>query len=432
MGVILDVVYNHFGPDGCNLRAFADHYFAPHHTTDWGEAINFDGTDARFVREYFLTNARYWIEEFRLDGLRLDATQNIYDDSRPHIITEVAQHARAAAVSRRLYLVGENESQLAWLLRAARVGGAGLDGLWNDDFHHSARVALTGSREAYYTDYRGTAQELVSATRWGFLYQGQHYLWQEKRRGTPAFDLPPTSFVHYLENHDQIANSRAGERLHRITSPGRLRALTALLLLGPATPMLFQGQEFAASTPFLFFADQKPELADSVREGRKAFLCQFPSLATPESQRALPDPLSEATFERCRLDWSECDRNVHVLALHSDLIRLSREDPTLCRTGRDHIQGAVLADAAFVLRFFGEAGADRLLLINLGPEHLFAPSPEPLLAPPESANWSLIWSSEAPQYGGSGTPPIEQPDGWHLPAESALLLAPLAVAGGLP
>jgi maltooligosyltrehalose trehalohydrolase len=423
IGVILDVVYNHFGPDGCSLRAFAEAYFAPQHTTDWGEAINYDGADSKHVREYFLANAAYWIEEFHLDGLRLDATQNIYDDSVPHIITEIVQRARAAARTRRLYLVGENESQLAWLLRDAPAGGAGLDCLWNDDFHHSARVALTGSREAYYTDYRGTPQELISATRWGFLYQGQHYQWQEQRRGTPAYDLLPTAFVHYLENHDQVANSRAGERLHTIVNPGRLRALTALLLLGPATPLLFQGQEFASTAPFLFFADQKPELAESVRAGRKTFLRQFPSLATPESQLTLPDPLIEETFKRCHLDWSECERNVRALALHGDLIRLGREDATLRRPGRAHVHGAVLADAAFVLRFLGEAGDDRLLLINLGPQLLYAPSPEPLLAPPERASWSLLWSSEAPRYGGSGTPPLEQPDGWHLPAESAVLLA---------
>jgi maltooligosyltrehalose trehalohydrolase len=423
MGVILDVVYNHFGPDGCALGEFSRAYFSDRHTTDWGAAINFDGPDAGPVREYFLSNAEYWIAEFHLDGLRLDATQNIYDTTQPHILTQITERVRQAAGSRRSYVVAENETQEAWLLRAADVSGAGLDALWNDDFHHSTRVALTGRAEAYYTDYRGSAQELLSAVRWGFLYQGQYYTWQERRRGSPAGDIALTRFVHYLQNHDQIANALAGERLHQATSPGRWRALTALLLLGPATPMLFQGQEFMASAPFVFFADHKPELARLVRRGRKKFLRQFESLATPEAQAAVPDPGDAEAFERCQLDWTELAANTRSLALHRDLVRLARSDPALQQRDRNAVQGAPLSDTCLVLRFFGHIDNDRLLIVNLGHQLVYSPAPEPLLAPPALRAWSLLWSSESPEYGGSGTPPIERRDGWHVPAECALLLA---------
>jgi maltooligosyltrehalose trehalohydrolase len=228
--------------------------------------------------------------------------------------------------------------------------------------------------------------------------------------------------VHCLENHDQVANASAGQRLHQLTSPGRLRALTALLLLGPATPMLFQGQEFTASAPFLFFADHKPELAGVVRQGRKQFLRQFPSLASAAAQRALPDPIDPQTLQRCRLDWTELPRNAHAFALHRDLIQLSLTDRTLRSCGREHMHGAVLAADCFLLRFLDAAGDDRLLLLNLGRQLTYGPCPEPLLAPPEQRVWCVLWSSEDPCYGGPGTPLIELPDGWHIPAECALLM----------
>ena len=228
-------------------------------------------------------------------------------------------------------------------------------------------VAATGHNEAYYTDYRGRPQELLSAVKWGYLYQGQRYKWQKKRRGTASLGLPPSTFVTFLQNHDQVANSASGERLHELTSPGRFRALTALLLLGPGTPMLLQGQEFAASTPFLFFADHEPELAHAIRKGRAEFLAQFPSIATQEIQERLADPGARETFERCTLDFSERDRHAAEYALHRDLLKLRREDAAL-RASR--VDGAVLGAEAFVLRYFAYDGADRLLLVNLGADLL--------------------------------------------------------------
>ncbi|MGZ8266360.1 MAG: malto-oligosyltrehalose trehalohydrolase [Burkholderiales bacterium] len=424
LGVILDVVYNHLGPDGCCLREFSSDYFTDRYDNEWGDAVNFDGEHSAPVREFFVSNARYWIDEFHLDGLRLDATQQMFDNSREHIITAISRGAREAAGRRRILIVAENEPQEVRLVRSYERNGYGVDALWNDDFHHSANVAATGHNEAYYTDYTGKPQELISAAKWGYLYQGQRYAWQKKPRGTPAFDVAPSTFINYLQNHDQVANSARGERLDKFTSPGTLRALTAFLLLAPGTPMLFQGQEFAASAPFLFFADHNPQLAAAVRKGRAEFLSQFPSIATREVQAMLSEPGARSTFERCKLDFSERERHAPVYALHRDLLCLRREDEVFAAPRARGMDGAVLHDDAFVLRFFAEDGRDRLLLVNLGRNLFLRVAPEPLLAPPEASEWVIGWSSEDVRYGGGGTAPLEREDGWHIPGSAALVLVP--------
>jgi maltooligosyltrehalose trehalohydrolase len=422
IGVILDVVYNHLGPDGNYSGLFAPAFFTDRYETDWGAAINYDGPDAQPVRDFVTANAAYWIEEFHLDGLRLDATQNIYDESPRHILADIGTAARSAAGKRSILLVAENEPQQVKTVRPLQEGGYGLDMLWNDDYHHTAVVALTGRTEAYYTDYRGTPQEFISCMKYGYLYQGQWYEWQQQRRGTPSFGVPPLAFVTFVENHDQVANSGLGKRMHQETSPGRWRALTALTLLGPGTPMLFQGQEFSSSKPFFYFADHHPELAALVDKGRKEFLSQFPSLARPEMHALIPNPSDPQTFARCKLDWSEREKNAPWVALHRDLLRLRRETPAFHAAQVGSVDGAVLSPSAFVLRFFHPEG-DRLLLINLGHDWELIPSPEPLLAPPEDCAWQLIWCSEAPQYGGSSSRPPED-HGWHLLGEGAQVLAP--------
>jgi maltooligosyltrehalose trehalohydrolase len=304
LGVTLDVVYNHLGPQGNYLPEFSDQYFNPRHKTDWGDAINYDGDGSAAVREFVLANVRHWIGEYHLDGLRLDATHAIYDDSPRHILHDIGVAAREAGQRGQPVLTfAETEPQDARLVRSSDDGGHGLDYIWCDDFHHLAYVAATGRREAYYTDYGGTAQEFVSAVRHGPLYQGQYYTWQKKRRGAAAWDVPLWRMVYALENHDQVANSRDGRRLHQLTSPGRYRALTALLLLVPQTPLLFQGEEFGSSAPFLFFADHDQELRRLVRKGRAEFLAQFPSIATDGDLGNLADPGDAMTFTRSRLDW---------------------------------------------------------------------------------------------------------------------------------
>ena len=419
LGVVLDVVYNHFGPDGCYLREFSATWFSERYRSEWGDAPNFDGTGSGPVRDFFVANAGYWIDEFHLDGLRLDATQSIQDASAEHVVAAITRRARQAAGPRSVVIVAENEPQQVRLLRPAATGGYDVDALWNDDFHHAARVAVTGRHEAYYSDYRGTARELVATARRGFLYQGQRSTWQHKPRGTPTAGVSPARFVTYLQNHDQVANSGDGRRLHALTSPGRWRAITALLLLGPGTPLLFQGQEFAASAPFLYFADHKAELAAAIRAGRAKFLSQFRTLAASLTGR-LPDPGDLATFERCKLDPRERDTHCEAMALHRDLLSLRRGDALI--GGQAGVDGATLDAQAFVLRWSGDISPDRLLLVNLGAELLLDVLPEPLLAHPPGLAWDLLWSSEDPRYGGAGTTPIESDAGWRLPPEAAVLL----------
>jgi maltooligosyltrehalose trehalohydrolase len=428
LGVVLDVVYNHLGPDGAYLRSFAPAYFSDQ-ATEWGEALDFDGPRAGPVREFFAENAAYWIAEYHVDGLRLDATQSILDTSPEHIVAELTRRARAAAGGRSIIVVAENEPQQSWLVRPPAEGGHGLDGLWNDDFHHSARVALTGQNEAYYTDYRGSPQELISAVKHGFLYQGQRYRWQKQRRGHSTRGLAPRTMIAFLENHDQVANSGAGDRLWRMTSPGRHRAMTTLLLLGPWTPLLFQGQEWSSSAVFTYFADHLPQLAALVRKGRGEFLAQFPRCATLEMRDRLLDPSSPETAALCRLDWSELSARRHTesLALHRDLLSLRRSDPIIAAQGEGGVQidGAVLAGECLALRFFAERPEDdRLMAVNLGLDLTLHAAAEPLLGPPDGRRWVESFSSENPRYGGTGTPPLDSDDaGWRIPGHAAVLLA---------
>ena len=422
LGVMLDVVYNHVGPDANYLKEFAPDYFTDRYGNEWGEAINFDGESSGPVREFFIANAGYWIDEYHLDGLRLDATQQIFDASPVNILAEVATRAREAAGGRDIFIIAENEPQDVRLVRPRDKGGYGIDAVWDDDFHHTATVALTGHREAYYSDYGGTPQEFISSVKRGYLYQGQWYDWQEQPRGTAGLDVSPLAFVHYIQNHDQVANSATGRRVDRFASPGRLRAITALLLLAPQTPLLFQGQEFAASSPFLFFADHNPELARAVRKGRAEFLTQFPNMASEDAQRALDDPGDIATFERCRLDSRERETHPQALALHTDLLALRRDDPVFRAQGP--VDGAVLGDEAFVVRFFGGAAGERLLVVNLAADLSLQRMPEPLLAPPQGASWRILWTSEDTKYGGEGMPLFERGGLWRLPGQSAVVLTP--------
>jgi maltooligosyltrehalose trehalohydrolase len=424
LGVILDVVYNHFGPDGNYAAEFSDGYFSRQHKTEWGTAINYDGADCHGAREFVLANAAHWIREYHLDGLRLDATQDIFDDSGAHILGEISRAVRAAAGGRSTIVVAENEPQHAKLVRPEAEGGYGIDALWNDDYHHIAMVALTGKTEAYYRDYRGSPQEFISAAKRGYLYQGQFYAWQKKARGKPALDLEPSAFVAYFQNHDQVANSGRGLRAHRLTSPGRYRALTALTLLLPSTPMLFQGQEFASSAPFVFFGDHRPDLAKQVFEGRKRFLAQFSSLALPEAQSAIDDPASLSSFEKCKLDFAERAEHAHIYRFHRDVLTLRRTDPVFRAQRRGSVDGAVLGPDAFVLRFFGGPEGDRLVIVNLGKQIDGTSIAEPLLASPADGSWRECFNSEDVKYGGAGAPPLAIDQGFGLPAECTLVLAP--------
>jgi maltooligosyltrehalose trehalohydrolase len=260
--------------------------------------------------------------------------------------------------------------------------------------------------------------------KYGYLYQGQWYKWQAGRRGTPAFGMPPARFVTFMQNHDQIANSARGQRVHMLTAPGLHKAMTAFMLLAPGTPMIFQGEEFASSSPFLFFADHNPEIAPLVNEGRRKFLGQFRSLATRDMWRCFADPHDMNTFERSKLDHSERERNAETLALFRDVLKLRREDPVFRQQKSGAVDGAVLSADAFVLRYFGQHSDDRLVIVNFGLDLHLDPAPEPLLAPPEDMEWNIIFSTEASQYGGCGVPQADTVENWYIPGHATIVLQP--------
>ena len=427
LGVILDVVYNHFGPDGNYLGVFSDDYLIRENENEWGDTVNFDGSNSGPVREFFVTNARYWIEEFRFDGFRFDALHAIRDRSSEYIIGAAGHAAREAAGARSIILIAENDRQEIRMVRPRSDGGEDMDGMWNDDFHHSAVVALTGRKEAYYSDYNGTPQEFISAAKYGFLYQGQSLSWRKALRGSPAFGVSPEAFVCFVENHDQIANTGLGERVRFQTSPAHYRAMTALLLLGPWTPLLFQGEEFGASSPFMFFADiGDASIRDAIRKGRAAWLATFLSVTEQEALKILPAPDNPEVFDRCKLDFSERDKNRQLYDLHIDLLKLRREDSRFCRQIPGGVDGAVLNTASFLLRYFSNEDDDRLLLVNFGQRQVIDPASEPLLAPPSGHKWETLWTSESPRYSGPTSTATAANERWFLPAEAVVVLRPIS------
>ena len=415
IGVLLDVVYSHLGPRGNVLQELSDDYFTSRHETAWGKAVDVESCPE--ARELFAANGAYWIEEFHLDGLRLDATHAIVDGSPVHIVREIVARARAAAKGRATLYFAETETRSASLARAVDQGGLGVDSLWNDDFHHAARVAATGRHESYYAPYQGTAQELLSAITRGFLFQGQSA--GAERRGEPATDLPAHAFTNYLENHDQVSTSARGARLHQLARPSVYRALVALLLLAPGTPLLFQGQEFGASSPFVYFADFESELGRQVATGRRAFLAQLPSLAAPEAQANIADPGALESFLRCKLDHEERSRNRHIVDLYTDLLRLRRSDPVFAAQDASRMVGATLDHRALALRSGFGAGDERLVVTSLDDPLDLSARAEPLLAPPSEASWELLLSTEDVRYGGEGTP--AQVDGIVVPGSATLV-----------
>jgi maltooligosyltrehalose trehalohydrolase len=425
VGVILDVVYNHFGPDGNYLGIFSDDYLLRGKGHEWGDVINFEGPNSGPVREFFITNGRYWIEEFHFDGFRFDATHAIRDESEEYIIGSVGRAARETAGSRSILLIAENDLQEAKMTQPRGEGGDSLDGMWNDDFHHSAIVALTDCNVGYYSDYAGKPQEFISAAKYGFLYQGQSLSWRKVLRGTPTFGIPAEAFVCFIENHDQIANTGPGRRPRFQTSPGRYRAMTALLLLGPWTPLLFQGQEFGASSPFLYFADVGDAFVrDATRRGRAQLLAPFLSLTEEQTLRSLPAPDDPEAFFRCKLNFSERKKNCEFYHVHLDLLKLRREDSRFRQQSSGGIDGAVLGPASFVLRYLSRQNDDRLLVVNLGDRQILHPASEPLLAPPPNCTWKTLWTSDSRRYGGAEAAVSATPDQWILPAETTVVLRP--------
>jgi len=305
--MLLDVVYNHLGPEGNYLQLYAPQFFNPRHQTPWGAAINFDADQSATVRSFFLHNALYWMEEFHFDGLRLDAVHAIADDSRPDFVTELAIHVREQISDRAIHLVLENDRNEARYLTRDAAGHAPLaTAQWNDDVHHALHVLATGEDDGYYVDYaRDPLACFGRALAEGFAYQGEFSPYRSAVRGERSTHLPPPAFVSFAQNHDQIGNRAFGDRIVRLADTGRLRALMTCILLAPQVPLLFMGEEFVASTPFLFFCDLGPELADAVTRGRREEFARFARFGAPSAREAIPDPIAISTFLASKLDWNE-------------------------------------------------------------------------------------------------------------------------------
>ncbi len=379
--VVLDVVYNHFGPEGNYLHAYAPDFFNPRHTTPWGAAINFDGENCRTVRDYFIHNALYWIEEFHLDGLRLDAIHAICDDSSPDIVEEIAaaiQHGPGR--ERQVHLILENDrNQSCYLQRTADHQPKQATAQWNDDIHHVLHVLASGESDGYYADYATRpAQVLSRCLSEGFAYQGEASPFRNgELRGEPSAHLPPATFINFLQTHDQVGNRAFGERLCHLASPEAMEAVTAVLLLSPATPFLFMGEEFAAAQPFLFFCDFGPELARAVTEGRRREFASFARFADPAVREKIPDPNAVSTYTASTLDWNALNQEPHrsVLNLHRQLLALRRQwiTPRLAGMGNGTPQTALFSDTALSVSWRLGDGSCLVLAANLGGDTLDIP-----------------------------------------------------------
>jgi maltooligosyltrehalose trehalohydrolase len=325
LGVILDVVYNHVGPDGACLSTFSSQYFTDRHPSPWGAGVNLDGDGSEQVRAFLIDNALHWIHEYHVDGLRLDATHALVDDSDTHFLAELADRVRASA-TRPVVLIAEDERNLVTLVDDP-PRGYGFDGVWADDFHHHVRRALAGDAEGYYADFTGAAADIATTLRQGWFYTGQPTVRSGEPRGTDPSAVDPRRMIICIQNHDQIGTRAFGDRLHHAIDLASYRAASALLLLAPETPLLFMGQEWAATSPFQFFTDHKPELGAKITDGRRREFADFSEFADPAARSRIPDPQALETFEASRLAWEEMSAAPHagILRLYRALLALRRE-----------------------------------------------------------------------------------------------------------
>ncbi len=418
--IFLDVVYNHFGPDGNYLHLYAPQFFTERHHTPWGAAINFDDRGSEVVREFFVHNACYWLQEYHFDGLRLDAVHAILDDSRPDILMMLAERARAALhpSGRHVHLVLENDNNAAhYLARAPENGARWYDAQWNDDIHHVLHVLITGEHDGYYADYQQRPTwHLARCLTEGFAFQGEHSVYRQgAQRGERSAELPAQAFVSFLQNHDQVGNRAFGERLCALASPEALHAAIAVILLAPAPPLLFMGEEFAAAQPFLFFCDFEGELAGAVRDGRRREFEHFDRFSEPAARAGIPDPGDPQTFARSRLDWECLERSPHAdwLRRYRALLALRAREivPRLARLGPGHARAARVAAHGLHVVWTFDDGAELVLLANLGSESLQAPpaaggrllyttGADPTTGD-AGAPWSVCWSIVEPARSGA-------------------------------
>ena len=396
LGVILDVVYNHLGPEGNYLGVYAKEYFSETHETAWGAGLNWDGPGKGFVRQFAIDNACYWVSEFHVDGFRLDATHAIVDDSPVHLLQELAAKAREVAGDRSLYLVAEDGRHEITRARPVDRGGEGLDAIWADDFHHEMRVFLTNANQNYFRHYIGSTTDIAAAINDGFGVPTT-----SRDDVTPVSDEDPASaFVFCIQNHDQVGNRPFGDRLHHDINADRYAVASALLLFAPETPMLFMGQEFAASTPFLYFTDHPEELGKLVTQGRRQEFAGFDIFDDPALRESIPDPQAESTFLLSKLRLDERERNAGILGLYRRLLHLRQTDPVLRQNDRMKSRAsAVTAEVVAVHRWWGTE--QRLLLANFGPEAELGMD-APAFRPFHNRPWKVLLSTSDEAFGGSG------------------------------
>ncbi|HVL67889.1 MAG TPA: malto-oligosyltrehalose trehalohydrolase [Vicinamibacterales bacterium] len=351
LSVILDVVYNHLGPEGAYLPRFSSRYLTEKHHTPWGGAVNLDDRGSEHVRRFILDNALHWIREYHIDGLRLDATHALIDHSSRHFIEELVATLRGRA-GRNVVIHAEDHRNKAGMIEDPAEHGWGLDGVWADDFHHVVRRMTAGDEHGYFADFAGTSRELAAIIRQGWLYTGQHSRHMNHARGTDPSHVPMHRFVVCIQNHDQIGNRAMGDRLHHTIDAAAWRAASVVLLTAPMTPLLFMGQEWAASSPFQYFTDLEPELGALVTEGRRREFADFPEFSSPDARERIPDPQAATTFENSRLRWDELTQGDHrrSLALYRQLLALRREYRALAGDNRTAGQATAPDDESLVVR----------------------------------------------------------------------------------
>jgi maltooligosyltrehalose trehalohydrolase len=402
LGVIIDVVYNHLGPDGNYLPQYARDYLTQRHETRWGDAMNYDGPNNGMVRRFVIDNACYWLNEYHFDGLRIDAAFTIFDDSERHILEELATTARASVPSHReVVLIAETYENDTKYVRVPTDGGFGFDAVWADDFHHVVHAMASREHSGYYQDYAGTLDELARTINRGWLFEGQESKYLGILRGTSAGDLPAEHFIYCIDNHDQAANRAFGRRLSYLVGAEQHRAGSAVMLLLPYTPMIFMGQEFAASTGFYYFTDHGPELGEAIRAGRHA---EFAVHEQPEEQeRRFPDPQDPRMFEESKLKLEERDTGAGAgtLALYSELLRLRKEDAVLSRQDR-HDMHAYAASETLLIVHLWHGREHRLILGNVGIALDGTPAHAHVTAALSALQWTAVLSTDDTRFGGGG------------------------------
>lgn len=398
LGVLLDVVYNHFGPEGNYVGAVTGgRFFTSRYATPWGDAVNYDGEGSAAVREFVIENARHWALEYHVDGLRLDATHQIVDQSSPHVLQEIARELHA--LPRRRLVIAEDERNERRLVLPPSQNGYGLDAVWADDLHHQVRRLVAGDREGYFRSYGGTVDDVVETLRKGWYHDGQSVDPDRRSRGTPADGLSPHAFVHCIQNHDQVGNRAMGDRLNHVIPLPAYRAVSTLLLLSPYTPLIWMGQEWASTSPFSYFTDHPEALGQLVIQGRRDEFSSFSAFADPVERERIPDPQAESTFQSSKLCWDELDREPHrgVRELYRALLELRRQLPST----REGFRCAKVAEAALAFTRASQGGELLLVAINFEVSLRFSPD-ELRLDSPGRGSWRLELSSEDPCFGGDG------------------------------